>query len=83
MRFEPFDLERWLATKRGRFNLSGLGPPAVKISEIINPTELDAKMLYGDTRGSEELRALIAGTYPGVSSDNVLATSGTTPVQVI
>jgi aspartate/methionine/tyrosine aminotransferase len=77
MRYEPFGLERWLATRQGRYNLSGLGPPAVKLSEIMSPQELDNELLYGDTRGSEELRTLIAQTYTGIGPRDVLVTTGT------
>jgi len=77
MRYEPFELERWLATRKGKHNLSGLGPPGVKLSEIIPLQELDNELLYGDTRGSEELRTLVAQTYEGIDSNNVLATTGT------
>jgi hypothetical protein len=77
MRCEPFELERWLSTHKAKYNLSGLGPPGVKLSEIISPQELDKELLYGDTRGSEELRILIAQTYEEINSDNVLVTTGT------
>ncbi len=77
MRYDPFELERWLATHRGNHNLSGLGPPPVKLSEIIPPTELDYELLYGDTCGSDELRNLIAQTLQGITSSNVLVTTGT------
>jgi hypothetical protein len=47
------------------------------MSEIISPIELDHELLYGDTRGSDELRALIAQTYRGIESNSVLVTTGT------
>jgi len=77
MKYEPFELERWLASKKGQFNLSGLGPPPVRLSELMDPKELDDELLYGDTRGSEELRKLIASNYGGLSPENVLITTGT------
>jgi len=77
MRYEPFELERWLASKKGKYNLSGLGPPPVKLSELTDPKWLDDELLYGDTRGSLELRDLIASNYSGLSADNVLVTTGT------
>lgn len=77
MRYEPFELERWLASKKGKYNLSGLGPPPVRLSELMNPEELDDELLYGDTRGSEELRKLVASNYEELHPENVLVTTGT------
>ena len=77
MRYEPFELERWLASKKGKYNLSGLGPPPIKLSELTDPKWLDDELLYGDTRGSLELRDLIASNYSGLSAENVLVTTGT------
>jgi aspartate/methionine/tyrosine aminotransferase len=77
MRYEPFELERWLSTHKAKYNLSGLGPPSVRLSEIVSPQELDKELLYGNTQGSEELRTLIAQTYGKIESNNVLVTTGT------
>lgn len=77
MKYEPFELERWLASKQGKCNLSGLGPPPVRLSELMDPKELDDELLYGDTRGSVELRKRIASNYGGLSPENVLVTTGT------
>ena len=77
LKYEPFELERWLASKKGKYNLSGLGPPPVRLSELMDPNELDDELLYGDTRGSVELRKLIASNYGELSSENVLVTTGT------
>ena len=77
MKYEPFELERWLASKKGKYNLSGLGPPPVRLSELTDPKAVDDELLYGDTRGSLQLRDLIASNYSGLSAENVLVTTGT------
>ena len=84
MTFVQFDLERWQSVweHRVRFNLSESGVHPMSLDELLeitdtDPTALSAVRLgYSQSNGTDELRAAIAGLYPGATADNVLVTVG-------
>ena len=83
MRYAPFRMERWQSTyeHRVRFNLSESGVHPLTVSELLalagRDPGLESVLLgYGQSNGSDELRALIASLYPGASDRSVLVTVG-------
>ena len=81
MRVPPFTMERWQSTYEHRvdYNLSESGVHPLTLSELIDLTGLDpAQVLlgYGQSDGSDALRARIAALYPGATADCVIATTG-------
>ena len=83
MRYAPFRMERWQSTyeHRVRFNLSESGVHPLTVSELLalagRDHGLESVLLgYGQSNGSDELRALIASLYPGASDRSVLVTVG-------
>jgi len=80
----PFRMERYQSTweNRVRFNLSESGVHPLTLGELLelagqDPASLAALRLgYGQSNGTEELRARIAALYPGAGEDNVLVTAG-------
>jgi aspartate/methionine/tyrosine aminotransferase len=76
-------MERWQSAweHRVRFNLSESGVRAMSAAELLelaggDPGVLDAALGYPQSNGTEELRAVIAGLYPGATTSNVLVTTG-------
>jgi hypothetical protein len=76
-------MERWQSTyeHRVRFNLSESGVHPLTVSELLalagRDPGLESVLLgYGQSNGSDELRALIASLYPGASDRSVLVTVG-------
>jgi len=83
VRYAPFRMERWQSTyeHRVRFNLSESGVHPLTVSELLalagRDPGLESVLLgYGQSNGSDELRALIASLYPGASDRSVLVTVG-------
>lgn len=83
MRYSPFTMERWQSTyeHRVRFNLSESGVHPLSVSELLTladrgPETLDVRLGYGQSNGSDELRARIAALYPGATDASVLVTIG-------
>ena len=84
MPFVPFALERWQSTweHRVRINLSESGVHALTVAELLalagtTPDELlQVRLGYGQSDGSETLRAAIAALYPGATADHVTVTVG-------
>jgi aspartate/methionine/tyrosine aminotransferase len=83
MQIEPFDLERWQSVWENKveLNISESGVHPLTTTELVPDPEqlrkiLDVQLLYPQTNGSEQLRSLIASTYPGATADNVLVTCG-------
>ncbi len=86
--FEPFEMERWQSTweHRVEFNLSesGVHPMSTRELLALGGAEgeslaaglLELRLGYGQSNGSDELRARIAALYPGAGPDDVLATVG-------
>lgn len=83
MQIEPFELERWQSVWENKveLNISESGVHPLTTAELVPDPEqlrkiLDVQLLYPQTNGSEELRSLIAGLYPGATAENVLVTCG-------
>ena len=82
MRYQPFRMERWQSTweHRVRFNLSESGVEPLSVAELLELAGggwLDRLRLgYGQSNGSDALRARIAALYPGATDANVLVTAG-------
>lgn len=82
MRFTPFAMERWQSTyeHRVRFNLSESGVHPLTLGELLELTGLeglgDVGLGYGQSNGSDALRATIAALHPGTADDQVLVTAG-------
>jgi len=84
MKIDPFRMERWQSTweNRVRFNLSESGVHPMTPRELLElagadaEALLDQRLVYNQSNGSDELRALIASMYPGADTENVLVTNG-------
>ena len=84
MTFSPFALERWQSTweHRVRINLSESGVHALSAAELLALTGdepgdlLGVPLGYGQSDGSDALRAEIARQYPGATADHVTVTVG-------
>ncbi|MDH5198333.1 MAG: aminotransferase class I/II-fold pyridoxal phosphate-dependent enzyme, partial [Gemmatimonadota bacterium] len=84
MSFTPFALERWQSTweHRVRINLSESGVHALSVAELLSLAGDDSDDLlalplsYGQSDGSDALRAEIARLYPGATPDHVTVTVG-------
>ena len=83
VRYAPFHMERWQSTYEHRvgINLSESGVHPLTVGELLELTggevDVDGTLLsYGQSNGSDRLRALIAGQYEGASDASVLVTIG-------
>jgi aspartate/methionine/tyrosine aminotransferase len=82
MRVEQFAMERMQSTWENlvEFNLSESGVHPLTPRELLQdaPFELllDQPLVYTQSNGTRELRAAIAGLYPGSSIDHVQVTNG-------
>ncbi len=83
MKFSPFHMERWQSTFEHRvdFNLTESGVHPLTAAELLSyaaaPPDLGAVQLgYGQSNGSDELRALIASQYEGATDRSVVVTTG-------
>ncbi len=83
MRYVPFRMERWQSTyeHRVRFNLSESGVHPLTVRELLDLAGVDGGvdevlLGYGQSNGSDELRARIAALYPGADDACVLVTVG-------
>lgn len=84
MKIQPFRMERWQSTweNRVRFNLSESGVHPMTPRELLELADADAdslldqRLVYNQSNGTDELRALIASLYPGATADNVLVSNG-------
>ncbi|MBM4183755.1 MAG: aminotransferase class I/II-fold pyridoxal phosphate-dependent enzyme [Gemmatimonadetes bacterium] len=83
MRYAPFRMERWQSTyeHRVRYNLSESGVHPLTVRELLElaGSRLDpdqVRLGYGQSNGSDELRALIAAMYPGATDASILVTVG-------
>lgn len=86
--FVPFEMERWQSTweHRVRFNLSESGVHPLSTRELLElggseGEELAGRLLdirqgYGQSNGSDALRARIADLYPDADPEGVLVTVG-------
>jgi len=87
VRVQPFRMERWQSTweHRVRYNLSESGVEPLTVAGLlalcgsggVAAEGLDRLPLgYGQTNGSDALRARIAALYPGASDAEVVVTAG-------
>lgn len=83
MRYTPFEMERWQSTHENRveINLSESGVHPLTVDELIELSGRDVDvgstlLSYGQSNGSDELRALIADQYEGATDGSVLVTVG-------
>jgi aspartate/methionine/tyrosine aminotransferase len=84
VRVQPFEMERWQSTyeHRVRYNLSESGVHPLTLAELLalagaEPGSIDDTRLgYGQSNGSDALRTVIAGLYPGATESNVSVTVG-------
>jgi aspartate/methionine/tyrosine aminotransferase len=83
VRYTPFRMERWQSTHEHRvdINLSESGVHPLTVDELIELSRRDIDvgstlLGYGQSNGSDELRALIAGQYEGATDASVLVTVG-------
>lgn len=84
MRYTPFRMERYQSTweHRVEINLSESGVHPMTTRELLElagtegPDIRDVRLIYGQSNGSDELRARIAALYPGADESNVLVTAG-------
>lgn len=89
MNIPPFLLERWQSEWENRvaFNLAESGVHPLALEEALDPGErarlLALPLGYTQTNGSPELRAAIAGDYPGAGPDDVLVTNGTSEANFV
>ncbi|MGH7460197.1 MAG: aminotransferase class I/II-fold pyridoxal phosphate-dependent enzyme [Longimicrobiales bacterium] len=81
-RLLDFDMERWQSTYENHVacNLSESGVHPVALNELLElgnaRTLLGTPLGYGQSNGTDELRAHIAALYPGAGSENVVVTNG-------
>jgi aspartate/methionine/tyrosine aminotransferase len=76
-------MERWQSSyeHRVRFNLSESGVHPLSVGELLElagkqPSLADVRLAYGQSNGSDELRALIAADYAGATDASILVTVG-------
>lgn len=86
MKFEPFELERWLpAVATAEVNLAGALSVPLQYRDLIDGLDLDRDIGYRSTRGSLKLREEIAGLYTGrrIEPDEILITTGTAEANLV
>lgn len=84
MRYSPFRMERYQSTweHRVEINLSESGVHPMTVRELLelggraDMAVQDIRLGYGQSNGSDELRARIAALYPGATEASVLVTVG-------
>ena len=83
MRYAPFRMERYQSTYEHRveINLSESGVHPLTVRELLDLAGVgggvdDVRLGYGQSNGSDELRARIAALYPGATAGNVVVTVG-------
>ncbi len=82
MKIEQFKMERMQSTWENvvEINLSESGVHPLSLQELISQDELreilETRLGYSQTNGTPELRQAIARLYPGISTDQVLTTAG-------
>jgi aspartate/methionine/tyrosine aminotransferase len=87
--FRPFAMERWQSTYENRveFNLSESGVHPLTLRELLDlsgQANLDDTLLgYGQSNGSDLLRARVAGLHRNCSDESVVATNGSAEANFI
>ncbi len=82
MKIEQFRMERMQSTWENvvDYNLSESGVHPLRLEEFVSKEELEEIVKiglgYSQTNGTPELRQQIARLYPGISIEQILATSG-------
>ena len=82
MPFKPFAMERWQSTFENRvdYNLSESGVHPLTLGELLTlageERALETQLGYGQSNGSDELRAHIAALYPGATDAGIVVTNG-------
>lgn len=87
MQFPPFALERWMTKyeMNVEYDLAESGIQPMTTAELFaldaEPDRhlralLDLPLMYNEARGTAALRERIAATYPGLSADDILVTTG-------
>jgi len=82
MKIEHFRMERMQSTWGNvvDYNLSESGVHPLSLEELVSKEELEEIVRiglgYSQTNGTPELRQRIAGLYPGISIEQILATAG-------
>jgi aspartate/methionine/tyrosine aminotransferase len=89
MNVERFAMERWQSEWENRVshNLSESGVHSMKVRELLGgdgAEELLSQGLhYGQSNGSDELRAAIARLYAGAKPENIVVTNGSAEANFI
>jgi aspartate/methionine/tyrosine aminotransferase len=87
--FQPFSMERWQSIYENQveYNLSesGVHPLSLReLMELSGVANFDETLLgYGQSNGSEMLRANIAALYTGCGTDSVVVTNGSAEANFI
>ena len=82
MKIEPFVMERWQSTYENyvELNLSDSGVSPLTVGQLLGEENendlLDQRLVYSQSNGTPPLRELIAGFYPGATTENVEVTNG-------
>jgi aspartate/methionine/tyrosine aminotransferase len=82
MPFQPFTMERWQSTYENRvdYNLSESGVDPVTLRELLQlyggDTITDTRLSYGQSNGSDELRARIGALYSGGHPNGIVVMNG-------
>ena len=70
--------------KQCEIDLGGGGVTKLTLKDVTTQIDYEQPMSYGVmTKGSEKVRSAIADWFPGVDSDNVLVTSGTSEANLL
>ena len=87
--FRPFEMERWQSIHENRvsYNLSESGVHPLSMNELVELSGVadlhDTRLGYGQSNGSDELRARIASLYGNCSDDFIVATNGSAEANFI
>jgi aspartate/methionine/tyrosine aminotransferase len=83
MRLDKFEMERLQSTceNRVKYNLSESSVHPMSTRELVPDREflehlMDTPLIYNQSNGTDELRAIIAAHYPGATLDHVEVTNG-------
>ncbi|MEX2281997.1 MAG: aminotransferase class I/II-fold pyridoxal phosphate-dependent enzyme [Gemmatimonadota bacterium] len=88
-KLRDFEMERWQSTYENvvAFNLSESGVHPVSLSKLLDMGGVislgDTPLGYGQSNGTEELRARIAALYPRATIDNITVTNGSAEANFI
>lgn len=89
MNLEHFKMERMQSTWENEveYNLSESGVHPLTLREFLSPGEIrevqEIGLGYSQSNGTPELRAQIAGLYPGAGPENVLVTNGSSEANYV